>query len=221
VISVQGSSFAIQIYDNSNYKKLVEDSVQNKISVINTTLCENKIKQKYNITDHLYIQKVDFNTSDGNSSKTMNGSVSYSLYNPKTGEKFNISTECSDTPVNVNFPLPTNTTMNVSNVKKYMSLGYNVMNKSDTFFSNRCIRVVQNGVEVTISKRNNLFGNESAGCSTGCTFQGIDSNNYIICSCQNNSDVGVYTENNVFLTAFSSLNYDIVKCIANVSDEVN
>ena len=188
---------------------------------MNTTLCEQKIQAKYNFTDSLYIQKVDFNSSDTNSSRILNGSVSYNLYDPISGIKYNISQECPDISIPVKFPIPSNTTLNVTSIINYQSQGYNLLNTSDMFYNDRCTKVVVNGVEVTLNKRRNtLFPNQTSGCSSGCSYGGLDNNSYIICKCQNNSDIGISLDPNAFSAAIGSLNIDVVSCISQVSNRV-
>ena len=71
-------------------------------------------------------------------------------------------------------------------VFKEMNEKYNVdiFNKNSPFFNDICFTFDNEGYDITLSKRKNMFY-FSISCSEGCKYIGIDNDGYSICNCNN------------------------------------
>jgi hypothetical protein len=231
-LSVISESFSAQMYSSLQESSQQKLALTNNIPVIDTSNCENLIRDKYNITKRLFIQKLDFSSSLNNKSLSLSNtssdvasassSVNFRMFNPNTGEEFNITKECESTSVNVNIPLPKNTKINTKLARKFGSSGFNILNQTDPLYKDRCITYVDTntGLQMTIGERKNSFyPNQTSSCSQGCSFEGFDENNYLKCNCKKNKNVAADVLNSA-LEAFTSINFNVITCIISVNKNV-
>ena len=80
------------------------------------------------------------------------------MYNPTNGTEYNLTLECPNTLVTVKIPLPLNTMINATLARKFQSIGIDILNQTDTFFSDRCLTFISDtNVQLTIRQRKSNF----------------------------------------------------------------
>jgi len=208
-----------------NIKESILTAQNNSLTQINATKCEQELKKYYNIPDNisLILKKSDFpkefNAAATNSDNTteLGQSLSYSLYNPITGEKLDTS-KCSG--IQIKMPLNARSRFNL-NIEPYKYLIHNrsvdVFNFTDPFYTSRCFVYQQNGVDIPLnSRRHLLFPNTTVSCGTGCTYSGIDNETNMVCECkeQNKCSSGDFLQDfkKELLETIESSNILILEC---------
>jgi len=213
--------FTVQIYQNATSAVNDQYSVSNNLPIIDVSACENKIRQTLGIPSNVAIPvgKINWEPTLQNSNNI--GDVSYVFYNPFTGQKINQTEICKD--VGVQVKIPTNTTsINSTLVEIYKNQSINILDSSSDFYNSRCFSFSNssNDADVTLNDRRSLiYPNTSIACSTGCTFSGLDQNNYTICDCYNTNETQAILENAI-LSAMSESNIDIFVCYTSAFDYV-
>ena len=189
-------SFSIQLFSNKNASAQLEFDLNNSLPTIDMTLCENTIRKKYNITKHLFIQKLTYSESLNNSTTLINdsiknvasagSSVSFRMFDPDNNHtEFNVTELCGNISLSVKIPLPKDSKISPILARRFQKTGVNLLNQTDSFYVNRChiYSNESNGLQLTIRERKSLFyKNQSSSCSNGCDFGGFDINNYMICN---------------------------------------
>ena len=150
------------------------NQVSNKIKdmiIIDLGECENKLKEKYNISlnDSLYLYKID-NLFDPTPK------IEYEVYYPFSSNNFtqlDLSI-CQNTKVEVSIPAK----ISPNDIDKY--------NKSSPLYNDICYTAKsETGTDITLKDRQNEFRkNNMSLCEEGCDFVNYDSKyNKAICSC--------------------------------------
>ena len=126
-IIVKTPSVAFQLTSLDEQKK------NNNMSIVDLGECENKLKEKYNISQEksLIIFKIDIQNK--NKSLTY---VQYEVYNPNNLEELDLKV-CKNLPINISVPanLSSETITLYENLKKS---GYNLFNSKDKFYNDIC-----------------------------------------------------------------------------------
>jgi hypothetical protein len=108
--------------------------------------------------------------------------------------------------------------------QKMIKMGIDIYNPQNPVFSSRCYSFIDpdKGGDTSINyRRTTYFKNRVIVCTEGCVYKGIDSNNYIVCTCQgsNNNVAAKFIPGSLSLV--SNLNLDIFKCAQNSFSKVN
>lgn len=119
-------------------------------------------------------------SSKNTNNSTIQSSVSTTYISTLTGKSVDVS-PCDKILTKLKV---TDSGFNLTNyLELYESLGVDVMNSEDDFFYDICIPYSRdNGTDATIGTRRNTY-NTTASCSEGCDYEGIDTNGYVMCSC--------------------------------------
>lgn len=232
-VNIVSDSFSISLYSNNNAADQEALAVRMNLPTIDNSGCEDLIRKKYNITRHLFIQKVDYSEKLNNASSSLNknntdmvsagSSVSFRMFNPYTKQEYNVSQECANVSVAIKIPLPTKTMINPKLARKFQSTGVNIVNQSDQFYVDRCKIYINEstGILLTLGERKtNFYPNQTSACSPGCSFEGFDTNNYMICNCKKSTSLTANVMKSA-LEAFTSLNFDVVLCLMSVAKNVS
>jgi flagellin-like hook-associated protein FlgL len=209
-------TFTVQIFNSDNYKNNEEYAKKNKLTIVDITPCLEKIKKFLNVTDttSIPIEKVDWDPSLTTTTGKGLGDVTYNYYNPNTGEKLNSTEICSNVTQEVKIPINTSE-VNMTLYGNYKSRNVNVYDGTSDFYHSRCM-VYQNdgGFDVPLTQRaQEIFPNISLLCSSGCSFDHIDTDGYMVCACKpSNQSRADVQEGNLLLSGIDQSNLDIFIC---------
>lgn len=200
-ILFKGDLISIQISDGS--KKEREISIKNKLGIVDFENCRKNLSQS------------DIYSSTLNYRNKSSLSVYTSLIN-SNGTKFNTD-NCSDFGINI----PSDEIINKTDYSKLKStLNIDIFKKDSPFFNDNCFIFTDNLINeyntfMTLEERQEKY-NLSMFCSNNCTYQGIDNNNYIKCSCQSLSEkeVGPLLEKSLF-SPLKDSNLYLIYCFEN------
>ena len=182
----------LMILNPYNTNKSYNLAKQNKLSSVNLTICENELRNYYNILSSIKLiyKKLDF-TIDFNqfikfedSSRSPGVSVSFSVYNTLTGEKLSLR------PCNkIQVTMPVNKIIDFSiEPYKYLlkNLTVNLFDFNDPFYNDKCFAYNYKNLSIPINTRRTLFyPNKTASCGDSCNFLNTDSYGDINCECRN------------------------------------
>jgi hypothetical protein len=217
---------SVQLASSSDQSKkdMIATAIKSKLSLANTTLCENKLKSHYNITPNVEIlmRKVDFNSilnlKDLNNSYVSDSSK-FNYYHPLTSELLDINV-CNETQAELKFPMNYRANLNMTKYRRLASQNVDSFNPAAPAFVSRCVRLRDNitGYDTTINfRRQNYYQNKSVDCGEGCQYQEIDNLDYVVCNCSSLKDEEY---NNSFvsfvLDSLPKMNWDIISCYQEV-----
>ena len=202
----------------------------NKISLdYNNTLVDlSKCKsflENINLSDFLYITKLEYDESmfpTNNQTKAKGNLVTYYLTDTKTGEDIELKNYCGNEPILIKFPIPQNTNIysNKETIFTFQEKGINLLDNKNEFYTDRCF-LLKNSNGLTLKERMmHYFNNETANCSPGCKYLGLDSFSRIICQCDNSTTEISISINTAFILSVSTLNYDVIMCFKQVIEQV-
>ena len=197
-----------------------QNDIKHKLSIIDLSKCEIKLRQIYNITSNssFFIKKLDFNSNLNYLIQDNSGSNStvFELFHPETMEKLDLS-KC-DQDVNYSIPIKDPSSINISKYFSLNTVGIDIYNSLSDAFNTRCFPNVDtsNNTDTTINiRRLKYFEGRSVNCGPGCTYMGLDIYNYTLCACNqttvNDSEVSYYFQYDP-LKEISNINYDIIDC---------
>ena len=216
IIITDNVAFQITKIDNQSSNEY------SNLSSIDLGECEETLMKKCNIPEGetLIIYKTDIRSDN-----LLTTYVLYEVYHPITLEKLNLSLCLEDTisitvPVNLN-----NETLNLIN--SLNSSGYNVFNKSDSFYNDICTPYTTiNGTDINLNDRQHIIEDTGGSldlCQKGCDLIYFNSSSQkVICDCDlksatttiNNIDEIQFSSNlvqNLFIGLKYS-NYLVLKC---------
>ena len=180
----------------------------NNISTMDLGVCENILKEKYNITssESLIILKVELFQQG-----FYIPIIEYQLFHPITKEKLNLD-YCNNTTIDLYIPVQ----INEENLIKH--------NSSSEYYNDKCYPSTStNGTDITLEDRKNEFINNNMSlCEKNCEYNGYDiKNKKAICKCGIKS-VFSYIKNiedidgDILLSKFKDLkneiNLEVLKC---------
>ena len=225
--------FSVEIasQDKSNEKENREASLKNKLSIANFTLCENRLKSHFNISQNvtLLYKKMEFDSkTDLSRAADPFGSrgVSFEFYNPDTLDKLN-SSICSEilTPIKIPFKKIERLTISLYLANLAVNKDVDIYNKESPGFYSRCVKSkdLNTSADTSMSfRRNKLFQNETLECSSICSYQGLDENGYIQCDCTTSGKQEISnTGSDFFFNPIPPMNYDIITCYSETYNDVN
>lgn len=157
---------------------------------INFGNCYNNLKNVNNITQDLITVVVNKNDVDNeNNGKSY---ISYSFFNPNTGEKLDTDIFKNDiilveqnilSLLNENMPY-------YQELKSLLEQGINIFDKNDLFYTDICYDYNLNSTkdrDIALQDRTKLFYPNISLCDSDCTQNSVDLINYTaICECQFN-----------------------------------
>ena len=180
VSKIKSNNYNIIIYrDDSCIEEL---SIQ--IPKINFGRCYEKAKYSINYDNDLIIVYAEKNDE-------INPNSSYSLYDPKTGNKINGETLCKEDWIIIEEKLSrffNNYQPNYEEMKNLLEQGINIFNASDDFFTDICYHFDSPiKRDITLKDRVLSFYPNITFCDLGCTFKKINMTTMTsICICKFN-----------------------------------
>ena len=222
---------SIQLYTNNNSSEQEMKDIENNLTTLNISSCEDFIRKKYNLSKNLFIAKVGYSEILNNASTLLDSnntniisagsSVNFRMFNPDTKMEYNISQECNDIEMSIKIPLPKYNRINPVQSMTFTQMGIDINNQNDSFYVDRCKNYPpknNDNIQLTIRERKTSFyKNQTISCSAGCLFKGIDDNKYMICECINTENVSSNVLGEAAI-ALSSINYEIALC-SNILNE--
>ena len=178
----------------------------NKISGIDLGLCENVLKDIYNINKDLslIILKIDYHIN-----YSLVPIILYEVFDPITLQKLNLSL-CNNNNIKISFP-----TKNIDESNIY------IYDPNNTYYINECSPTYTKlKFDLIISDRKNFFiGNNLTLCEKNCTLIKYDiSTKKSFCSCNIKNKIilpSMLNKNDLFKNDFSdkkNININIIKC---------
>ena len=180
----------ISIYKSNNYTISIykdTETISNlslEIPKLNFDNCLNKIKETYSINDNLIIvlesEKID---------KENDKIISFSVYDPRNGEKIIFNDIC----INESIIVEENLEERISNLDSFIYLvnqGIDLLNPNSDFFTDLCFHFKSpiDGKDLPLNERFKLFFPNVSLCEKGCTAKGINATTYTsICECTLNN----------------------------------
>ena len=149
---------------------------------------------------------------------TSSNIVSFEFFNPVTAEKLD-SKICSNinTPINIPFKESIRLKMNLYKNAAVLKGVIDLYNKESPGYKSRCLKSTEFTTKADTSinyRRTKLYQNETINCSSGCLYEGLDDNSYVICNCELSEKTTITNNSTGFnpMAALPSFNYDIVLC---------
>ena len=177
IIVTENVLFQVTTLDNQT------SSIFTDISTIDLGDCQDKLKSHYNIPEEetLIIFKTEIKTSDLSHSY-----IQYEIYSPLNLERLNLSF-CDDSKITISSKvILDNATISLYN--SLLESGYNLFNKSDSFYSDICCTYTsQYGTDITLADRDSELYNNSRNitlCQIGCELKEFNSQTkFVKCDC--------------------------------------
>ena len=214
----------ISIYKSNNYTISIykdTETISNfslEIPKLNFDNCLNKIKEKYGINDNLIIvlesEKID---------KENDKIISFSVYDPRNGEKIIFNDIC----INESIIVEENLEERISNLDSFIYLvnqGIDLLNPNSDFFTDLCFHFKSpiDGKDLPLNERFKLFFPNVFLCEKGCTAKGINATTYTsICECTLNNLINKdFLGDNIFFKSamseirklFQDTNIEVLRC---------
>ena len=207
-------NYTITIYKNS-------ESITNLslgIPKVNFENCYTKIKNENGINDDLIIVLESEKTEKENDKI-----ISFSVYDPRTGNKIIFNDLCINDSVIVQEKLE-DKVENLESIMNLLNQGIDVLNPNSDFYTDLCFHFKSpiDGKEKPLKERFKLFFPNVSLCEKGCSTKGINTTTYTsICECTlnnliNNDILG----DNIFFqsamaevkTLFQETNIEVLRC---------
>eukprot|EP00340_Litonotus_pictus_P002594 CAMPEP_0170522680 /NCGR_PEP_ID=MMETSP0209-20121228/8102_1 /TAXON_ID=665100 ORGANISM="Litonotus pictus, Strain P1" /NCGR_SAMPLE_ID=MMETSP0209 /ASSEMBLY_ACC=CAM_ASM_000301 /LENGTH=737 /DNA_ID=CAMNT_0010810315 /DNA_START=3940 /DNA_END=6150 /DNA_ORIENTATION=- len=237
-ILFKGDTFSISIQDNS--EEANEQARENNLPIIDTQDCEKKLKEAGVLSqdDKLYtlntiydshLLEENLNNQDfripSALSKSSEGvteelegqiqsagkGITTKIINSR-GDVIDTTGICNEFTVKI--PINTNKYNNTEYDKLLNELEVDLLNGTDTFFSDRCFKFSgENGTDVTLNSRRKEF-NVTSICSQNCEYQGLDEHGSALCMC---SEPPTEVSSSLAFSSFGPLqnsNFRIITCFS-------
>ena len=186
--------------------------------------CNEKIKNKYNITNDDLITVLEYEKLRDN-----DNIISFSLYNPKNGEKLILNDICMNDAVIIQEDLE----KKIPNLESFIYLtnqGIDLLNPQNEFYTDLYFHYKSpiDGKDIPLKERFKLFFPNVSLCDKGCFTKGINSTtNTSICECTLNKLItNSFLEENVILqgvmdefkTLLQDTNIEVLRCYKDLSN---
>lgn len=207
------------LLDNT-YKERNSSSMTIPVSMVNFTNCENKLKNKFELSDQNYftVKQFDFNPEaniQGSLSKSdVSGSVLVELYDRVNKKKLDVSI-CNQEKVEYIMPLQSSVQVKLNNIKIFSYSQIDIFDHNSPVFTSRCYRMIEEETksDITINMRRQNYYSGQIDCSNNCLYKGRINSYSIDCSCMGLQTLETYhTVLNRTLDLYSDINLDIFKC---------
>ena len=145
------------------FNRLKNDTI--KLSKIDLGICEDKLRQKYNLNDDIELIIISMEKETDISSDR---DIQFEVYESLNKTRLNLSV-CEDTPVDIYIPLVLSEEL-TELYNELKELGYNLFDINDKFYQDICAPYRSpNGTDVLLADRVRfIFDNEEIKCPSGC-----------------------------------------------------
>ena len=196
-------------------------STRDNLSIIDFGICENILRDHFNISENIsliFLKSENLNTIPSKKN------VQYEIYESINKTKLNISI-CEGVDINIYFPIE----LNNQTQKLYEDLkqqGYDLFNINDKFYQDICTPYKSdNGTDILLSDRiNDIYNknNNLTSCQGNCEYSNYISENKLLkCNCKVNTESIDYKNQEKFVPkklyesfyeVLKYSNYKILKC---------
>jgi len=179
--------------------------------------CEEKLREVY-CTDDESCTLTVFQTETSNSNeKSLTNKVNYVVYD-QDNNLLDLSV-CQDEKISINYALKENSNLNLTMYSEFSNMGIDILNSSDSFFTDICYSYSDGTSDMTLSDRiSEIYQNYSL-CDSGCDYEGINvDDSTVSCSCSVVTDDSEEDEDDaenlkeIFLGLFENSTFGVVKC---------
>ena len=181
------------------------------VSHVNFTICENVLREKYNISDSRYITFLQIEINNTNS-KTLINKVEYQAYDDN--KKFLNLSVCENYFIKITHSIKSSSLFDKVLASLFKDLGIDIFNINDSFFTDVCHSYSDKENDMTLKDRiKEIFQNFSM-CEEGCYYDEIDLGNMTVtCNCKVKTDLNV---DDIAVTLLpyqdKNSNFAIIKC---------
>ena len=210
---IEGKNYIVYQISNSKIQfGLVNNKStdNNNLSFIDLDICENILKQEYNIDEeeHLIVLIYE-NTSSVKSSER---NVTFEIFEPYNITKLNLSL-CYNTTIKlyVKTELSEETKQIYEQMKEY---GYDMFDINDPFYQDTCTPYTTlNDTDILLSDRiDYIYNNKDTKCQANCQFSGYSiKSKYMLCNCSVNGNNSENKKDKFFTKKIYESFYDVLK----------
>ena len=198
-----------------------KNNVTNQFSKIDLGVCEDILRDTYNIDKNVSLAILKFEKLTTISSER---NLQYEVYKPTTMTRLNLSV-CKNIPIDIHVPV-TLTTETQQLYEDLKDLGYDLFDINNIFYQDICTPYEStNGTDVLLSDRVDFYynNNNEAKCQPNCKFLDYSvENNDLKCECniesseidmeKNEEDIGAKSIITSFYDVLKFSNYKVLKC---------
>jgi len=179
--------------------------------------CEEKLREVY-CTNVENCTLTVFQTETSNSNeKSLTNKVNYVVYD-QDNNLLNLSV-CQDEKISINYALKENSNLNLTMYSEFSNMGIDILNSSDSFFTDICYSYSDGTSDMTLSDRiAEIYQNYSL-CDSGCDYEGINiDDSTVSCSCSVVTDDSEEDDDEaenlkeILLGLFENSTFGVVKC---------
>jgi hypothetical protein len=198
---------------NASASNITEQAVMYNHPIYNVTECQNILKKAYNITTVIFAT----NNFDASLNKENTNQFTISAYDLKSKQSLDLDL-CDNVTQTIKIPITNTTGLNLTLYKEMKKQGIDILNPNDPFYTDRCNRFTDNSTsaDTTLNWRRKTYlqGKMPLCVGLNCTYQGLDTGNYLSCQCQGmQSDAPIYYQLfNILTDSLSELNLGIIFC---------
>jgi hypothetical protein len=188
----QSPDVKVTVSDISNYTEYSQSAINNGMSYIDLTPCEDNIRKALHLspTDPILIKQIQYNVNTTSTDGKVTTRTKVDFFD-KNNNNLDISTLCGDLGINVAIPIDQNKFDNET-YSAYMIKGVNIYNQDDPFFNFVCYPFTDLNntlYDVPLSARRKEL-KDIVDCD-GCLFAGINPiTSYVTCNCVNATSTG-------------------------------
>jgi hypothetical protein len=208
---IGGEAVKAHIFSDSS-DDTIQDAIKNNFMIYNMTECNSILKSFYNLTD----DPVYLNSYYGGQLNS-DGSDSYRLTAFTADSKMKLNLDlCQNLGMDIQMPINKKLFINLALFNELKDQGVDIFNKTDPAFTDRCFNLKFNGSDTTLSwRRQNLLQSSIPLCiGINCTYQGVNSHDYVECHCSGlDSDSEILNSVvDYVVDSVSQLNLGIIFC---------
>jgi hypothetical protein len=192
-----------------------ETAVKNNLPIFNMTECEAALKSYYNITQDTDIIYVTNSYDSSLNSEDVN-SYQIKAYNSQSKEQLDTSI-CNNIKQTVKMPISNITDFNLTHYNELKQQGIDIFDPKNRYLNDRCVTIdTEDDISLT-QRRENYSQRKMPECfGLNCTYSGIDTDNYVECSCSGiQTDIEFINKPiNFLLNSVTKLNIDLIGCVS-------
>lgn len=207
------SGYAIDIQLSNGSEEADSEALKKSLAIVDSKECISKLISEGEITsdEKVYYVINNYDSSTLNSNSTSTSKSAKVTFISSSGKIINTSL-CDNIEIKLSAPTNLNTTDYDSIKSQY---NQDIYNSSSEFLNDKCYQYSNDGVDYTITLRRETYDLE-ASCGIDCTYSGIDSNNYIVCSCSQISQETYTDFKDKVWTSLTSSNFILITCFSTV-----
>ena len=176
--------------------------------------CEQLLRKINNISNSSIITFFQFETKNKDPNALIN-QVKYSAYD-ENHEELDLSL-CEDIDTQIHYAIKNNSNLDLSSLSDFKSMGYDILNIKDRFYTDLCESYSDSGNDMILSDRIKFLYKNYSLCEEGCSYNDIDVENMMIacdCKIQGNISTTIKSLNSIGNeeTSFLDSNIGVVKC---------